>query len=87
MALGFLTGALASGVTAAGLAAGALTAALVWLSTVLTGSEGAWAVAPYLIVVVALAFAPATYVAERIARTRDLQRQRATGEPWADRQD
>jgi hypothetical protein len=82
MALGFLTGALA-----AGLAAGGLTAALVWLSTVLTGSEGAWAVAPYLIVVVALVFAAATYVAERIARGRDLQRQRATGEPWAYRQD
>ena len=81
MALGFLTGALA-----AGLAAGGLTAALVWLSTVLTGSEGAWGVAPYLIVVVGLAFAAATYVAERIARARDLQRQRATGEPWAYRQ-
>ena len=82
MALGFLTGALA-----AGLAAGGLTAALVWLSTVLTGSEGAWGVAPYLIVVVALAFAAATYVAERIAQARDLRRQRATGEPWAYRQD
>ena len=82
MALAFITGALASGVAAAG-----LTAALVWLSTVLTGSEGAWGVAPYLIVAVALAFAAATYLAERIARARDLQRQRGTGEPWAYRQD
>jgi cytochrome b subunit of formate dehydrogenase len=82
MALAFLTGALASG-----LAAGALTAALVWVTTVLTGSEGAWGVAPYLILVVALAFATATYAAERIARARDLQRRRATGEPWAYRQD
>ena len=78
MALAFLTGALA-----AGLAAGGLTAALVWLSTVLTGSEGAWTVAPYLILMVALAFAAATYAAEHIARARDLQRRRATGEPWA----
>ena len=82
MALAFITGALASGVAAAG-----LTAALVWLSTVLTGSESAWGIAPYLIVAVALAFAAATYLAERIARARDLQRQRATGEPWAYRQD
>jgi hypothetical protein len=78
MALGFLTGALA-----AGLAAGGLTAVLIWLSTVLSGSDGAWAVAPYLILAIALAFAAATYAAERIARSRDLQRRRATGEPWA----
>ena len=82
MGLAFLTGALASGV-----AAGGLTAALVWLSTVFTGSDGAWGVAPYLIAAVAVAFAGATYAAERIARTRDLQRQRATGEPWAYRED
>ena len=78
MGLAFLTGALA-----AGLAAGGLTAVLIWLSTVLTDSDGAWAVAPYLILLVGLAFAAATYAAERIARARDLQRRRATGEPWA----
>lgn len=82
MALGFLTGALASGI-----AAGGLTAALIWLTTLLTGSGGAWDVAPYLILVVALAFAAATYVAERTARARDLRRQRAIGEPWAYRAD
>lgn len=82
MGLAFLTGALASGV-----AAGGLTAVAVWLSTVLTGSDGAWGVAPYLIAVVAVAFAGATYAAERIARRRDVQRQRATGEPWAYRED
>jgi hypothetical protein len=82
MGLAFLTGALASG-----LAAGGLTAALVWLSTLLTGSEDAWGVAPSLIVVVGLIFAAATYLAERVARANDLQRRRATGEPWAYRRD
>lgn len=82
MGLAFLTGALASGV-----AAGGLTATLVWLATVLTGSEEAWGVAPYLIALVAIAFAAVTYGAERIARDRDLRRQRAAGEPWAYRHD
>lgn len=81
MGLAFATGALASGV-----AAGGLTAVLVWLSTVLTGSDWAWSAAPYLIVLVGVAFAAATYIAERIARARDLERRRATGEPWAYRQ-
>ena len=36
MGLAFLTGALAGGI-----AAGGLTAVLIWLSTVLTGSDGA----------------------------------------------
>ena len=82
MGLAFLTGALASGVATA-----ALTAAFVWLVTVATGSEAAWGAAPYIIAVVALGFAGATYAAERIARARDLQRRRATGEPWAFRGD
>ena len=82
MGLAFLTGALASG-----LAAGGLAAALVWLTTLLTGSEGLRGVAPYLIVMVALGFAAATYAAERVARARDLQRQRSTGEPWAHRKE
>ncbi len=82
MVLAFLTGALASGIAVA-----ALTAALVWLSTMLTGSDGLWGAAPYLIVGAAVAFGAATYAAERIARARDLRGRRATGEPWAYRED
>jgi hypothetical protein len=77
MAVAFAIGAVASGIAAAG-----LTALLIWIATVVTRSSDPWAVAPWLIVVVAAVVAVATYVAEGIAYRRS-QRMRSTGEPWA----
>lgn len=82
MALAFVVGAVASGFAAAG-----LTALLIWVITVLTRSADPWAIAPWLIVVVAGAVAVATYVAEGIAHRRSLARMHAAGEPWAYRSD
>jgi uncharacterized membrane-anchored protein len=76
--LAFATGALASAVTAAG-----LTALVVWIVTVVTGSSDPWSVAPWLLPLVAVVIGAATFVAERTLRARDLARKRATGEPWA----
>lgn len=81
MVLAFVTGAAASGFTAAG-----LTALLVWVATVLSGAPGPWAIAPWLVTSVAALVAIATYVAERIAHRRTLDRMRSTGEPWAYRE-
>lgn len=81
MALAFLTGAVASGFTAAG-----LTALLIWIATVLSGSSDPWSVAPWLVTSVAALVAIATYVAEGIAYRRTLVRKRSTGEPWAFRE-
>ena len=78
MALAFLTGAVASGFTAAG-----LTALLIWIATVVSGSTYPWSIAPWLVGVVAAIVAVATYVAEGIAHRRTLARMRSTGEPWA----
>jgi hypothetical protein len=79
--LAFLTGALS-----AGFAAAALSALLIWVVTVLLGSPGAWAVAPFVVPLVGIAFGGATYLAERIAHRRTLARKRAKGEPWAFRE-
>jgi len=82
MALAYLVGAVASGVAAAG-----LTALLVWIATVVTGSPDAWSVAPWLVTLVALVAAIATYVAEGIAHRKTLARMRSIGEPWAYREE
>ena len=81
MGLAFLTGAVASGFTAAG-----LTALLIWIATVLSGSSDPWSIAPWLVTLVATLVAIATYVAEGIVHRRTLARKRSTGEPWAYRE-
>jgi hypothetical protein len=81
MALAFLTGAVASGFTAAG-----LTAFLIWIATVVSGSSDPWSIAPWLVTLVAALVAVGTYVAEGIAYRRTLARMRSTGEPWAYRE-
>jgi len=81
MGLAFVTGAVASGFTAAG-----LTALLIWVVTVLAGSSDPWSIAPWLVSLVAALVAVATYVAEGIAHRKTLARMRSTGEPWAYRE-
>ena len=81
MTLAFITGAVASGFSAAGLAA-----LLIWIATVLTGSSDPWSIAPWLVTAAAAVVAIATYVAEGIAYRRTLARKRSTGEPWAYRE-
>jgi ABC-type polysaccharide/polyol phosphate export permease len=81
MRLAFLTAALASGFAAAG-----ITALLIWIISVFVGSPDPWSVAPALVIVIAAAFAAATYVAERMAYRRTLARKRSAGEPWAFRE-
>ncbi|MGI8828723.1 MAG: hypothetical protein ACR2I5_02985 [Candidatus Limnocylindria bacterium] len=78
MRLAFATGALASGFVAAG-----LSALVIWLVTILTGSTESWAAAPWVVSVFAAVVAGGTYFAEGIAYRRTLSRMRATGEPWA----
>lgn len=78
MRLAFLTGALASGVSAAGLAM-----LVVWLVTLVTGSSEPWSLAPAVAAAVAAVVGVATYVAEGVAHRRTLQRRRSLGEPWA----
>lgn len=82
MALAYLVGAVASGFSAAG-----LTALVVWIGTVVSGSDDSWAIAPWLIAAVGALVAVATYVAEGIAHRRSLERMRSSGEPWAYRPD
>jgi hypothetical protein len=82
MTLAFLTGAVAAGVAAAGLAALGT-----WVVTVLAGSSGPWAVAPWLLPGVAAVVGLATYVGERVAHRRTLARMASHGEPWAYRHD
>lgn len=77
MVLAFATGAVASGFTAAG-----LTALLIWIATVVTGSDQ-WSIAPWVVSGVAALVAVGTYVAEGIAHRRTLARMRSHGEPWA----
>lgn len=81
MKLAFATGALASGLVGAG-----LTALLVWIATVVTGSREPWSVAPVLVAGVAALVGGATYVAERMVHRRSMERHRAIGEPWAYRE-
>ena len=78
MMLAFLTGAVASGFTAAG-----LTALLIWIATVLSGSSDPWRIAPWLVAGAAAVVAIGTYIAEGIVHRRTLARKRSTGEPWA----
>ena len=81
MGLAFVTGAVASGFTAAG-----LTALLIWIATVVAGSSDPWSIAPWLVSLVAALVAIATYVAEGIAHRKTLAQMRSTGEPWAYRE-
>jgi hypothetical protein len=78
MAFAFLVGAVASGFSAAG-----LTTLLIWIATVVASSSEPWAIAPFLVSVVAALVAVGTYLAEGIAHRRTLSRMRSTGEPWA----
>lgn len=78
MTVAYAIGALASGFVAAG-----FTALVVWIVTIVSGSPDPWTVAPWLVGGVALIVAFATYVAEGAAYRRTLSRMRATGEPWA----
>jgi hypothetical protein len=81
MNVAFLTGALASGSTGA-----ALTALVIWVLTVVTGSEEPWRAAPLVVGLAAGLFAVMTYVAERLIYRRSMESKRATGEPWAYRE-
>ena len=78
MRLAFVTGALYAAVAAA-----ALAALIIWVVTVVAGSPGAWSWAPAIIGQAALVFGGLTYLAERHAHRRTLERMRGTGEPWA----
>lgn len=82
MRLAFLTGALAGGVAAV-----ALIAFAVWMVTIVSGSDDAWAAAPWLMVGFAALIAAGTYLAERITYRRTMARMRGMGEPWAYRED
>ena len=82
MKLAFATGALASG-----LVAGGLTALVIWIATVVTGSSDPWAVAPILVAAAGAVVGGATYLAERIVYRRSVERQRSMGEPWAYREE
>lgn len=81
MKLAFATGAVASG-----LVGGGLTALLIWVATIVTGSSDPWAVAPVLVVAAGAVVGGGTYLAERIVYRRSMERQRAVGEPWAYRE-
>jgi len=78
MFLAFVIGAMASGFVVAG-----LTALVVWIATVTSGSSEPWAAAPWLVSTVAVLVAIGTYSAENIAHRRTMARMRSTGEPWA----
>lgn len=82
MRLAFATGALAAGFTVAVLAM-----LVVWIVTLITGSTEAWGVAPWLIPVLSALTVLATYLAEGIVDRAADRRKRATGEPWAYRED
>ena len=82
MKLAFLTGALS-----AAFAAAVLMALVLWAISVFAGATGVWSWAPPVIALVAAAFGVATYVAERLVHRRMLARMRATGEPWAFREE
>lgn len=82
MRAAFLTGALASGVAGAG-----LTALAIWVLTVVTGSTEPWRAAPLAVALFGGAVAVATYLAERFVYRRSMEPKRATGEPWAYRED
>jgi hypothetical protein len=81
MRVEFVIGALACGLTVAGLSALAI-----WIVTLVSGSTDPWTIAPLLVSVLAAAAAVATYVAEVIVDRATEARKRATGEPWAYRE-
>ena len=74
------------GAVAAALAVVAMRAAVIWLVTVVSGSEAAWSAAPWLMVGGAVLVALATYAAERFVHRRTMARMRSMGEPWAYRE-
>ena len=78
MNLAFVTGALAAGLTGA-----ALTALVIWVVTIVSGSTEPWRSAPLIVALAAGLLAVATYGAERFIYRRTQERKRATGEPWA----
>jgi hypothetical protein len=80
--LAFVTGALAGGVAAV-----ALVAFAIWIVTIVSGSDAAWAAAPWLMIGFAALIAVGTYLAERITYRRTMARMRGKGEPWAYRED
>ena len=69
-----------------GLAAAGLTALLVWVVTVVTGSSDPWSVGPWLIPGAAAVIGGATFLAERYLHQPNVRRKRSTGEPWAYRE-
>ena len=79
--------AFATGALAAGFAAAALAALLVWVATVLLRNDDPWTVAPAIVATTAIVVAVATYLAERLVYRRATERKRSAGEPWAYRQD
>jgi uncharacterized membrane-anchored protein len=78
-----VTAAFATGALASALAAAGLTALIVWVMTVVTGSSDPWSVGPWLIPGAAVVVGAATFVAERYLHDRTDAGKRATGEPWA----
>jgi hypothetical protein len=77
----FATGAIASALVGAGLAA-----LVIWIVTAVTGSTDAWGTAPAVVTAAAAVIGGATYLAERIVYRRSMERQRSMGEPWAYRE-
>lgn len=82
MRAAFLTGALAAGIAGA-----SLTALVIWVLTILSGSTDPWSSAPPIVAIVAALLAVATYAAEGYLYRRSTERMRSVGEPWAYRQD
>lgn len=82
MRAAFLTGALAAGVAGA-----TLTTLAIWVVSVVVGSGAPWGAAPLVVGLAAALLASGTYLAERVLYRRSMERKRATGEPWAYRQD
>lgn len=82
MRLAYLTGGLAAGVAVA-----ALSTVVVWAVTVLSGSSEPWAVAVWLVPLLAGLAVVATYAAEAAVDRATQARKRSTGEPWAYRED
>jgi hypothetical protein len=82
MTLAFLTGALAAGMAVAG-----LSAFVIWIITLVSGSAEPWTVAIWLVPLLAALATVATYVAEVVVERTTQTRKRSTGEPWAYRED
>ncbi len=79
--------AFATGALAAGFAVAVLATLVVWAITLLTRSNDAWSVAPWLIPLLATLTVVATYVAEVVVERATQRRKREAGEPWAYRED